>query len=447
MKRTPALMLITLLLAMICFCSSASAEAVTGTTREATTFRVTANKNGYITLTSSLGTAMVAQHNWIGNYEQDGKERHYGFYQVMIQQKDGPFNQSFIWAPSATKNKGEVNTCVQLELRFPYTGTYTIWIVPLNNNQAKEYWRMDYIRYWIDPAQWVVSVENNCTAKKPKLEDTIDIEYLTRSGEKVGEKETRPINVSQTITPGPLPTGYVCISSPQYVTFDEYDGASPKNITFYCIGTTVDVTNIYINAVGNDVIKDTITKKYWFSQSGYAEILKRGGYYCISKPEWIVYSNANGVSKSKVTYVHVYGLSDTKYSSLHEKYYGSNSSYYRQLYPSSRLEAYAVTNLPETPDGMDSDFFAFLVKYANENPPTAAATNPPAGPSTTRKPGDANGDGKITLTDAMLIARKACGHRISINESNADVNQDGNITMTDAMLVARKACGHNVLLK
>ncbi len=55
----------------------------------------------------------------------------------------------------------------------------------------------------------------------------------------------------------------------------------------------------------------------------------------------------------------------------------------------------------------------------------------------TTKPGDANGDGSITMADATIISRMA----LNLTESvpAADFNGDGNINMADATLTARKA--------
>ena len=52
-------------------------------------------------------------------------------------------------------------------------------------------------------------------------------------------------------------------------------------------------------------------------------------------------------------------------------------------------------------------------------------------------PGDANGDGIVTIADATLVARMA----LNLTESvpAADFNGDGNISMVDATLTARKA--------
>ena len=48
--------------------------------------------------------------------------------------------------------------------------------------------------------------------------------------------------------------------------------------------------------------------------------------------------------------------------------------------------------------------------------------------------GDANGDGKVTITDAVGIVNYILGNPSeSFNEVTADVNHDGNITITDAV--------------
>jgi hypothetical protein len=57
--------------------------------------------------------------------------------------------------------------------------------------------------------------------------------------------------------------------------------------------------------------------------------------------------------------------------------------------------------------------------------------------------GDANGNGSVTMVDAMLIAQCVvglidCG---SIDQAMADVNCSGTVTMVDAMLVAQYVVG------
>lgn len=53
---------------------------------------------------------------------------------------------------------------------------------------------------------------------------------------------------------------------------------------------------------------------------------------------------------------------------------------------------------------------------------------------TTLQKGDANGDGKVTITDAVAIVNYILGNASgSFNEAAADVNRDGEITITDAV--------------
>ena len=61
-------------------------------------------------------------------------------------------------------------------------------------------------------------------------------------------------------------------------------------------------------------------------------------------------------------------------------------------------------------------------------------------------PGDADGDGSVTLLDLTTILLYVAGHNISINRRNADVNADGVINLEDATLLARFLIGHNVTL-
>jgi hypothetical protein len=50
--------------------------------------------------------------------------------------------------------------------------------------------------------------------------------------------------------------------------------------------------------------------------------------------------------------------------------------------------------------------------------------------------GDANGDGKITISDAVLIISCVVGENpLGFNLTNADVNKDGNVTIADAVKV------------
>ena len=53
------------------------------------------------------------------------------------------------------------------------------------------------------------------------------------------------------------------------------------------------------------------------------------------------------------------------------------------------------------------------------------------------EPGDANGDGRVTMADATIIARIALN--LAVSAPAADFDGDGRVTMADATLTARKA--------
>lgn len=62
-------------------------------------------------------------------------------------------------------------------------------------------------------------------------------------------------------------------------------------------------------------------------------------------------------------------------------------------------------------------------------------------------PGDVNGDGKVSVRDALLICQKSVGQSVEINESVADVNGDGKVSVRDALLICQKSVGHDVTLQ
>ncbi len=57
--------------------------------------------------------------------------------------------------------------------------------------------------------------------------------------------------------------------------------------------------------------------------------------------------------------------------------------------------------------------------------------------------GDANGDGAISISDAVAIVNKILGNPSpNFNETAADVNGDGDITITDAVAVVNIILGN-----
>ena len=58
--------------------------------------------------------------------------------------------------------------------------------------------------------------------------------------------------------------------------------------------------------------------------------------------------------------------------------------------------------------------------------------------------GDFNGEGFVTLDEAMIVARVVTGSSLVITTEQfaaVDMDADGFLTMTDVLLIMRKACG------
>ena len=61
---------------------------------------------------------------------------------------------------------------------------------------------------------------------------------------------------------------------------------------------------------------------------------------------------------------------------------------------------------------------------------------------TSNAAGDANGDGKVNSTDALLILQHSVGLRVTnLDKTAADVNKDGSINSTDALTVLQISVG------
>jgi hypothetical protein len=61
--------------------------------------------------------------------------------------------------------------------------------------------------------------------------------------------------------------------------------------------------------------------------------------------------------------------------------------------------------------------------------------------------GDINGDGRVTATDAMVVAQLVSGKRTNTEWYNiSDINGDGRVTATDAMMIAQYVSGRRASL-
>ena len=63
-----------------------------------------------------------------------------------------------------------------------------------------------------------------------------------------------------------------------------------------------------------------------------------------------------------------------------------------------------------------------------------------------RTPGDADGDGELTIRDVSLIKQYIAKWNVTINEKNSDVNGDGDVNVKDVTLISQKLANWNVTL-
>lgn len=66
---------------------------------------------------------------------------------------------------------------------------------------------------------------------------------------------------------------------------------------------------------------------------------------------------------------------------------------------------------------------------------------------TNRTPGDADGDGAVTMMDALRIMQYFSGFDVTVKQSNADCDGDGAVTMMDALRIMQYFSGFDVTLK
>ena len=162
MKRILVLIMMLAVLAA-CMLAPVCAQAVpSGTTARTVTFKVTAQRaDARCWLTSNTGVASVAQHNIFGRYTRDKNETIHGFYRVTVKAKN--YNKSKIWGPSATTNKSRLMPCKSIYINLPKKGTtYTVTVAPLSFSEAKQFWRMNFIRKWVRNASWSLCKLDGC---------------------------------------------------------------------------------------------------------------------------------------------------------------------------------------------------------------------------------------------------------------------------------------------
>ncbi len=73
-----------------------------------------------------------------------------------------------------------------------------------------------------------------------------------------------------------------------------------------------------------------------------------------------------------------------------------------------------------------------------------AAAQPPADANL---PGDANQNGRVDASDALLILQHEAGWSVTLDQERADVDDSGAVDLADALLIFRYCAGEAVTLK
>ena len=167
-KGLSLLLSVLLTLSLFALPAAAGADAsgdIGGTTREAVTFTVSVSGNGggYLMLAGTRGTATVADLDRSGRITGTRSEADYGFFRIKVTK--GEYDQSYVWAPSATQNTYGVQMAQNMVVALPYTGDYTVSVTPLTAEEINgTYWPQSRFRYWEKDASWVISRwASNCT--------------------------------------------------------------------------------------------------------------------------------------------------------------------------------------------------------------------------------------------------------------------------------------------
>lgn len=100
---------------------------------------------------------------------------------------------------------------------------------------------------------------------------------------------------------------------------------------------------------------------------------------------------------------------------------------------------FTCSGFSSTTEGMKTITVSYTENGVNATTTLTVIVN---GSTNTRIPGDADGNGIVTVRDAAMISRYlAGGWNITLNELNADVDRSSSITVRDAALISRYLAG------
>jgi hypothetical protein len=202
------------------------------------------------------------------------------------------------------------------------------------------------------------------------------------------------------------------------------------------------------------VLDKTKLESGWEEHFGY---LREMGY-AIAIGEWG--GNMDWPSKAEKRHQDRYKYltnkqSDLQWQTMFKDYLkrkGILDNFYWSINPESS-DTYGVYTTPYDPLGdtgswgtwrePDTRKVNMLKELWNAPTPTISiTTGPTATPTTTGNvKGDADGNGRVEIIDALAVARYAAGLPSSIVMANSDMNNDGRVDINDALAIARRVAG------
>ncbi len=209
---------------------------ISGTTKDEVTFNVYAgNGGGYFVLFASKGTAYVSNIDSSGRFLGYISEDDFGFFRVLVTMPG--YEQTYLWAPSATLNTYTVERGQSLVVSLPYTGNYTVAVTPLSRQEINgSYWPQNRFHYWLTDASWIVSRTSNCeisaeSSDQPSAGGSVTV-YCYDIAKNYIQTYTESVTSSKTIYPQTI-AGYKAASSTgQYIAVNN-GVCNPNSVFFY----------------------------------------------------------------------------------------------------------------------------------------------------------------------------------------------------------------------
>ena len=265
---------------------------ISGTSKAAVTFTVNAgNGGGYFVLFGTKGSAYASVFDASGRFTGYNSEAMYGFFRILVTRSG--YEQSYVWAPSATENTYDAERGQTLVITFPYAGDYTVVVTPLTRQEINgSYLPQNRFHYWVTDASWIISRSSNCgfgaaggAGTRPAASGTVSV-YCYDIARNYIQAYSETVTASTTLYPKEIP-GYKSASSGQYVAFNN-GTCNPATVFFYYMKEAAyGSVTVYCYDSNGQLIRQ-YTETVTASQTIYPQAIS--GYNPTSSGQYITFS-------------------------------------------------------------------------------------------------------------------------------------------------------------